>query len=155
MKSQMTRIAIGLTFATLVLLGAAATTRADYLANGDTLMFNEILYSDNASWNLQHSCTGNGCVVRVNHTGCGLGATFWTTQYDWWCSGHQYQALYTGSNQNWLAMQTDGNLVLVDGSTPIWHTATDGWGSLVNLHLQDDGNLVLVWNFTTPIWSIY
>ncbi len=40
-----------------------------------------------------------------------------------------------------LAMQTDGNLVIYDGSTALWASGTLVFGSY--LQLQDDGNLVI------------
>jgi GH25 family lysozyme M1 (1,4-beta-N-acetylmuramidase) len=82
-----------------------------------------------------------------------------------------------------LAMQTDGNLVLYDGSRAIWNTATDGtkaylavmqtdgnfvlydtrgvasWSSHTNGHggtrlaVQDDGNLVVYATNDVPLWS--
>jgi len=51
-----------------------------------------------------------------------------------------------------LNMQTDGNLVLYNGSwSPIWATGTGGSGNQLNL--QPDGNLVMYSNTGSPLWA--
>ena len=47
--------------------------------------------------------------------------------------------------------QSDGNLVLYDGGTPLWASATVGPVGLCIM--QDDGNLVIYGRDNEPIWS--
>ena len=50
-----------------------------------------------------------------------------------------------------LTLQTDGNLVLYRGSTPLWHTHT--WGNPGSKFIaQGDGNFVLYSNTNKPLW---
>jgi len=60
----------------------------------------------------------------------------------WSCDGH-YQ----------LAMQTDGNFVLYEGSTPLWSSNTAGTGSASYAIMQDDGNLVVYTSTPAAVWS--
>lgn len=48
--------------------------------------------------------------------------------------------------------QTDGNVVLYQGSTPLWATATHG-KSTGSLAMQGDGNLVLYTPSGAPLWA--
>ncbi|MDC0709485.1 cellulase family glycosylhydrolase [Stigmatella sp. ncwal1] len=50
-------------------------------------------------------------------------------------------------------MQGDGNLVLYNGSTPVWNSQTSNRGG-ASLSLQDDCNLVIYHN-GAPIWATY
>ena len=50
-----------------------------------------------------------------------------------------------------LRMQTDGNLVVLDRKTVIWHTGTGGKPGL-RARMQTDGNLVLLEGLV-PRWS--
>jgi len=61
-----------------------------------------------------------------------------------------------GTDGRFLAMQTDGNLVLYSSNwTPIWHTHTNGQNGS-HLTLQNDGNLVIYNPATgTAVWNIY
>jgi len=55
-----------------------------------------------------------------------------------------------GSNCH-LIMQTDGNLVIYNGSTPVWDSGT--WGNPgAYLNAQHDGNVVIYRPNGTPIW---
>jgi len=54
-----------------------------------------------------------------------------------------------------LVMSTDGNLVMYQGSTPVWYTSTGGQNcgaSQCFAVFQGDGNFV-VYNGSTPLWS--
>ena len=51
-----------------------------------------------------------------------------------------------------LRMQGDGNLVLLDGSSPVWATGTDGNAGAA-LWMQGDGNAVVVSSAGTPLWA--
>jgi hypothetical protein len=51
-----------------------------------------------------------------------------------------------------LAMQTDGNLVLYQGSTALKNTATTGRGA-ARVIVQDDGNLVVYSAAGSPLWA--
>jgi hypothetical protein len=51
-----------------------------------------------------------------------------------------------------LVYQGDGNLVLYQGGTPLWHTNT--WGtSPGQAVMQGDGNFVVYNSSGTPLWS--
>ena len=52
-----------------------------------------------------------------------------------------------------LAMQTDGNFVLYEGSTPLWSSNTTGTGSANFAIMQDDGNLVVSKSASVAVWS--
>ncbi|RYY35117.1 MAG: hypothetical protein EOP46_11150 [Sphingobacteriaceae bacterium] len=51
-----------------------------------------------------------------------------------------------------MTNQTDGNLVVYNGSTPVWSSGTSGQGAST-LKMQNDGNLVLYKNGAGPTWS--
>ena len=54
-----------------------------------------------------------------------------------------------------LAMQSDGNLVLYNGGTPLWYTGTSGQNCGTNQCVavfQADGNFV-VYNGSEALWS--
>lgn len=51
-----------------------------------------------------------------------------------------------------LVMQGDGNLVLYQGSQPLWHTQTPGTPATTCV-MQTDGNLVLYGSNGVPYWS--
>jgi hypothetical protein len=56
---------------------------------------------------------------------------------------------------DFLAMQADGNLVMYQGSTPLWYTATGGQNCGANqcqAVFQSDGNFV-VYNGSTALWN--
>lgn len=56
-----------------------------------------------------------------------------------------------GKGATALRMQTDGNLVAYNGSTPVWQTGTHGHAN-ASLVMQADGNLVIYEN-GLPIWD--
>jgi len=51
-----------------------------------------------------------------------------------------------------LAMQTDGNFVLYQGSKPLWATMTNGHGGYIAV-MQNDGNLVVYDEHSHPLWA--
>ncbi len=53
-----------------------------------------------------------------------------------------------------LVMQGDGNLVLYQGGTPLWHTFTNGRGGALAA-MQPDGNFVLYTAGGTALWHSY
>lgn len=64
-----------------------------------------------------------------------------------WASGTD------GKNVSFLAMQTDGNLVLYDKSyRPLWYTGSSNTRAN-RLIMQQDGNLVLYTRDNRPIWA--
>ena len=52
-----------------------------------------------------------------------------------------------------LCMQSDGNLVLYQGSTALWWSNTAGTGSNNRINMQPDGNLVMYTGGGTKVWS--
>lgn len=55
------------------------------------------------------------------------------------------------SGQYWFVYQGDGNLVLYDGTAPLWSSATHG-SSPGRTMLQSDGNLVVYDADGAPVW---
>jgi RHS repeat-associated protein len=56
----------------------------------------------------------------------------------------RWNAHTDGKASTRLRMQADGNLVLYNGSTAVWHTSTGGQGDgTAYLHMQNNGNLVI------------
>ncbi len=51
-----------------------------------------------------------------------------------------------------LRMQTDGNLVLYMGTTPLWNSGTNGQAA-IGAYMQTDGNLVIYMATGKPLWS--
>ena len=64
------------------------------------------------------------------------------------------QSLTSCDGRFQLAMQGDGNLVLYQGGTVLWHTATNGKGGH-SLQMQGDGNLVLYTASGYPLWHTW
>ncbi|MGH3380912.1 MAG: hypothetical protein ACRDP6_39870 [Actinoallomurus sp.] len=70
--------------------------------------------------------------------------------------------LYRGKTPLWSSkttgsgvfslMQTDGNLVVYRGTKPLWSTGTGGHAG-ATLAVQDDGNLVVYGKDKKPLWS--
>jgi hypothetical protein len=138
---------------------------AAILSNGSTLTYGSSLNSDNGTYHLQHQLFGGMRVLTWDHSYCY--SAEWISSYD---DPVKYSAglppcypPYTHARQsgngdtgNHLVMQSDGNLVLIDGSgNPIWETHTNGYGSTAVLNAQDDGNLVVYYNTNVPIWSLF
>lgn len=62
------------------------------------------------------------------------------------------QSIASQNGQFTLTLQTDGNLVLYRGPTPLWNTATNGQPVKVAT-MQADGNFVLYDAAQHPIWA--
>ncbi len=61
------------------------------------------------------------------------------------------QAIHSCSGRYTFVHQTDGNVVLYDGSTPLWNSRTNGRATS-SLVMQGDGNLVL-YNGGSAVWA--
>jgi hypothetical protein len=57
-----------------------------------------------------------------------------------------------GKSSTKCSFQTDGNLVVYNGSTPVWNTMTNGKGGSY-ISLQDDGNLCIYTKDNIAIWT--
>jgi hypothetical protein len=66
-------------------------------------------------------------------------------------AGRDLDQRHLGSGGHVLAFQSDGNLVIWAGGTPVWSTGTTGRGATA-LVMQDDGNLVL-WGLSGALSS--
>jgi hypothetical protein len=64
------------------------------------------------------------------------------------------QALTSCDGRFTLAMQGDGNVVLYQGGTPLWHTGTNGTAGH-SLQMQGDGNLVLYTAGGVALWHTF
>jgi LysM repeat protein len=62
------------------------------------------------------------------------------------------QELTSADGKHKLSMQSDGNLVLSTGGTPVWSTETDGSGAH-RADMQADGNFVLYKESGDAVWS--
>lgn len=62
------------------------------------------------------------------------------------------QSLYSCDGRFRLVLQLDGNLVLYQGGTPLWDSATAGRSSAVAI-MQMDGNFVIYDSAGNPIWA--
>ncbi|MDD4976197.1 MAG: hypothetical protein PHY93_17705 [Bacteriovorax sp.] len=72
---------------------------------------------------------------------------------DTWLNGYDVKKFILKSGEEFnigtkdssfkLAMQSDGNLVLYNGATPLWNSATVGLCLNCKAEMQDDGNLVI------------
>ena len=62
------------------------------------------------------------------------------------------QSIASANGRYRFIYQGDGNLVLYDGGTPLWASATDG-GPVGVCIMQGDGNLVIYARGGQPIWS--
>ncbi len=60
--------------------------------------------------------------------------------------------LYSANGKYYFVMQTDGNLVLYQGSRPLWATGTNG-RAVQRAIMQEDGNLVLYDFQNRPVWA--
>lgn len=153
--------AMRLVLGTSLLVIAPIGLRAAILSNGNTLSYGSSLTSDNGTYHLQHVLNGGlgSRVLMWDRPWCGY-SDFWDSFRDGQVSGcgigtHMGQAPYGDAN-DYLAVQSDGNVVLYNGSnTALWWTSTDGYGSSVFLNAQNDGNLVVYYNTNVAIWSLY
>lgn len=64
------------------------------------------------------------------------------------------QSLVSCDGRFRLVMQGDGNLVLYQGGSPLWHTFTNGRGGAVAA-MQGDGNFVLYTAGGAALWHTY
>ncbi|HEU4715352.1 MAG TPA: PA14 domain-containing protein, partial [Candidatus Saccharimonadales bacterium] len=104
------------------------------LNSGATLYKGDIIRSPDQRFYLIYQTDGN--VVLRGPTG----AAIW--------NNHK-----AGVASTRLIMQSDGNLVLYNGSTPVWSTGTNGHSGSY-LQVQNDGNLVVYTNYTgTYSWN--
>ncbi|WP_169727332.1 LysM peptidoglycan-binding domain-containing protein [Segniliparus rugosus] len=62
------------------------------------------------------------------------------------------QSLSSDNGVFTLTLQDDGNLVLAEGSTPVWSTQTNGTGAS-RLEVQTDGNVVLYTDSNESKWA--
>jgi hypothetical protein len=69
------------------------------------------------------------------------------------CSGNALWNSGTGGDDGaYVAMQTDGNLVIYDNGTAVWSSNTAGFSG-ADLKLQDDDNLVIYQGGGDAIWD--
>ncbi|MBN8232625.1 lectin [Corallococcus macrosporus] len=61
------------------------------------------------------------------------------------------QRLYSCDGRFWLVMQSDGNLVLRQGATALWHSRTNGTAA-VGAVMQGDGNFVIYTAEPRALW---
>jgi hypothetical protein len=139
--------------------GQAAT-----LCNGCTFNYSTSISipSDDGTYHLRHYTESGHYGIYFNRSMCQAYYNNWTSWNDGSSSGCQSGDLGSHVNQwgngdsgNWLAMQSDGNLVLYNGSgSAIWDSSTNVYGSSTFLNVQNDANLVLYYNTNVAIWSI-
>lgn len=65
-----------------------------------------------------------------------------------------WSSVTAGKNAAYLALQSDGNLVLYDrNSQPVWYSGTSSSDLPLKLIIQQDGNMVLYASPNKPLWS--
>lgn len=101
------------------------------LSAGQKLTANQFLASPNSRYCFLMQSDGNAVIYDVNR---GI-----------WSTG-------TNGANRFLFFQTNGDLVVYGGSTPLWTSATFN-RSGTRLTLQDDGNLVIYRANNTGVWS--
>jgi hypothetical protein len=172
MKYNYTIVVVG-----AIVLSLSAVAKADKaspLDNNQTLAHQESLWSPSSLHRLQLECflpphpeNPEGCGLFYSwYTSGGVcGNTFWNSFNDGDCNGvggaigtHTYQSGVAGTSQ-FLIVQTDGNVVLYDGSysSPKWATNTY-YGNSSILAVQDDGNMVVYYytgSVWVPVWSLW
>jgi hypothetical protein len=102
-----------------------SSTKNDRLAPGEVLKPGQSIRSVNGAHTLTMQWDGN--LVQKNRAGTPL----WTSK-----TPRQPTA--------WAVSQKDGNFVVYKGSTPLWHTHTNGKTSGGTMVMQDGGRMVLV-----------
>lgn len=111
----------------------AAPSSCGGLASGEELLRGEGANACDGGFSLQHQDDGNVVLYTAN------GTALWATGTD-------------GAATTTLVMQTDGNLVLYDGSEALW--STDTYNSPgATLAVQADGNLVVYAGAGVPLWA--
>jgi len=85
------------------------------------------------------ACTSSHCTCGFLPSGASLGAL---------------EALVSCDQRYHLVMQEDGNVVLLDGPTPIWWTNTMGSPG-ARLVMQPDGNLVVYSAADEALWATH
>ena len=100
------------------------------LASGESLTPGQSIVSCNGAYTLYFQTDGN--VVLYVGTNLTAANALWSTNT-------------AGQSATAFAMQGDGNLVLYNGSTPLWASGSQGgaYGQAGYLDIQDDGNLVV------------
>ncbi len=119
----------------LCALSAQLSMAADTLAVGQRLQLNQYLESNNGKYRFYLQSDGN-LVLRD-----------WATRNALWASDTH------GQNGSYLAMQSDGNLVLYTAArTSVWSSKTHRTAAR-KLVLQDDANLVLYTDAGQAVWA--
>jgi len=90
-----------------------------------------------------------GVAIFGQRTAYGYGSTLYAGE---WLYSAQGQYLTSPNGIFRLLMQTDGNLVLYDGSWVLWHSGTYNVGPVLGVTMQTDGNLVIYSPSLTPLW---
>jgi hypothetical protein len=104
-----------------------------YLRPGETLRRGDVRYSANGDYRLEFQADGN----LVLHPRSGPAV---------WSSGT------AGRNGDQAVMQTDGNLVVYAGSSPLWHTNTDGNPGAL-LRITNTGRLRVAGPTNSTLWQ--
>jgi len=128
------------------------------LAPGQTLLPGQTLWSSTNRYRLTLQTDGNLVLYdtvwaadasqrRDANEGCNFSGNFESMPI--------WNSRTAGSGATRVTMQTDGNLVIYNGTTPVWHSHTPGHPG-VSMSFQTDGNLVIyerqaVWQSGTPV----
>jgi hypothetical protein len=111
----------------------AACCGTDTMTAGMILHPGDIIQSQDTRFTLQFQ--DNGDLVLYDYTGAQL-----------WDAGTY------GSGATEVDMQSDGNLVVYAGSTPVWATSTAGYPGAYLL-VQNDGNVVVYDSSGSRLWA--
>lgn len=113
---------------------ASGPFQAEWLNSGDALVRGKAMLSNDRRYKLILQFDGNLVAYDAGNTAI-------------------WHASTMGSGADRLVMQSDGNLVLYAGMTPVWYTSTSFPGS--RLVVQDHGNLVVYSPNNGPVWARY
>ena len=144
-----------------------ATGNLDYYPTSSTLTFGPSTTTQTITVNtIDDTAVEPSETVLVNLSSPSGGATIGTGQGTGTIADTDAMTTITAntqlnSGQSWvspdgrfkLTAQSDFNVVLYQGSTPLWSTGTAGTGTLGRLKFQGDGNLVLYDSAGTAHWA--
>jgi len=85
----------------------------------------------------------------------------WDSYVDGTCGADPYGGQHRFQNADAgffgrFVKQADGNAVVYDQfGQAVWHTGTNGFGSNTQLVLRDNGDLVMYYNHSYPLWVVF
>ena len=114
-----------------------------YTANNPSGTLLEMVSEDEGNfWAYEHTIEQIAWSVPATATGCGWLGSNTTLTYG--------QTMWSCDGTNALSLQTDGNLVLFNGTKAVWSTGTNNGFAAV---MQIDGNFEMYDQYENRVWS--